>query len=257
VAEVDQRARAWRLVPSVLLGLMVLLAGLPSAAAADHRGGPPIGSFLPCDRPVDPPRCTSVGNDIWHFVYIDESVPRGLAASIRRSMAQVYDPTHLEMIVQTRITDATDVIVYAADWGANGAAGWVYCPADAPQGTTRQGDRWCQRQEMHFNLNPRYAAFFDDRASRDYMACHELGHTIGLRHWGNPPHSDGPIGATCMNPDVPNGPVTLHRFDRQHINRYYALPEPRLCQLRMLEETQPAAAPVIGALRLLSGPLPF
>ena len=151
----------------------------------------PSAHSAPCDRPVNPPRCNSVGNDIWHFVYIDESVPPALAAALRRTVRQDYDRTYLRARVQRRITSATDAIAYAADHGENGAAGWVYCPPDAPQGRTVQGDRWCQRQEIHFNLNERYAAFFADRASRDYMACHELGHTIGLLHWGNPPASDG------------------------------------------------------------------
>ena len=69
-----------------------------------------------------------------------------------------------------------------------------------------------------------YRAFFADRGSRAYMACHELGHTIGLRHWGNPPISDGPARPTCMQPDVPNGPTDLHRWDIEDINMYYALP---------------------------------
>lgn len=221
----DWRLRLRRMAPSILVAL-TLLTTLPSATIAEHRGGPRIGSFLPCDRPVNPPRCTSVGNDGAHWVYFDESVPRELAAALRRTMAEDYDPTDLRMHVQSKITPQTDVIVYAADHGANGAAGWVYCPADAPQGLNANGDRWCQRQEMHFNLNARYAAFFADPASRDYMACHEMGHTLGLRHWGNPPHSDGPVAATCMNPDDPDGPTDLHSIDRQHLNRYYTIPEP-------------------------------
>jgi hypothetical protein len=88
---------------------------------------------------------------------------------------------------------------------------------------------------MHFNLNSRYAAYFADRASRDYMACHEMGHTLGLRHWGNPPRSDGPMAATCMNPDNPDGPTMLHSVDRQHINRYYTIPEPPRCRLRSFD----------------------
>jgi hypothetical protein len=194
---------------------------------AEDLHGPPLGSLLSCDRPVDPPRCVSVGNDSRHYVYIDASVPRVLAAAIRRTLAQDYEPTHLRMRVQSRITAATDVIVFAGDRGQNGAAGWVFCPADAPQGVTVRGDRWCQRQELHFNLNPRYAAYFADRASRDYMACHELGHTLGLWHWGNPPQTDGPAAATCMTPDNPDGPANLHRYDRRHIDQYYALPQPR------------------------------
>lgn len=211
---------------TVLLAL-ALGAGLlasPTTTVAEHRGGRSIGSFLPCNRPVNPPRCTSVGNDIWHYVYVDTSVPASLAAALRRTVRQDYDRTYLRVRVQHRITSATDAIVYAGDHGENGAAGWVYCPPDAPQGRTSQGDRWCQRQEIHFNLNPRYAAFFADRASRDYIACHELGHTIGLLHWGNPPLSDGPAAATCMTPDNPDGPTDLHAIDRQHISQYYAAP---------------------------------
>lgn len=220
---------AMRAAASVLLALAVL-AALPGVVAADHTRSRGVQSFLPCNRPVTPPRCTSVGNDMWHFVYFDESVPRSLASAMRRTMREDYGPTYLRMEVQTRITAATDVVVFAADHGENGAAGWVYCPPDSPQGINASGDRWCQRQELHFNLNPRYAAFFADRASRDYMACHELGHTLGLRHWGNPPRSDGPVAATCMNPDVPDGPTVLHRSDLEHLTQYYSAPQtaPRL-----------------------------
>lgn len=220
----DRRLRLGRAAAALLA--VILAATLSGSVVAQHRQGPPISSFLPCDRPVDPPRCVSVGNDPRHFVYIDASVPRGLAAAIRQTMAEDYEPTHLRMHVQSRITSATDVIVFAGDYGENGAAGWVFCPTDAPRGVNAQGDRWCQRQELHFNLNPRYAAYFADRGSRDYMACHELGHTIGLRHWGNPPQTEGPAAATCMTPDNPDGPADLHPNDSRHIDQYYALPQP-------------------------------
>jgi hypothetical protein len=241
---------------SVLLAL-ALAAGmlaLPGTAVAEHRGGRTIGSFRPCDRPVNPPRCNSVGNDIWHFVYIDESVPAALAAALRRTVRRDYDRTYLRARVQSRITSATDAIAYAADHGENGAAGWVYCPPDAPRGRTSQGDRWCQRQEIHFNLNPRYAAFFADRPSRDYMACHELGHTIGLLHWGNPPSTDGPAAPTCMTPDNPDGPTDLHALDREHISLYYAAPGSGRRIVRPFEQDQDGGTGDFSAL-VRSGPL--
>jgi hypothetical protein len=212
-----------RVASSVLLLLAMVAIG-PSEATAEHRGNKGIGSFLACDRPVEPPRCTSVGDDSVHRVYIDRSVPSGLAAAIRRSLREDYNPTNLRAVAQARITPATDVIVYAADHGQNGAAGWVFCPSEAPQGITAQGDRWCRHQEMYFNLNPRYATYLADDDSRTHLACHELGHTIGLRHWGNPPYSERPVAATCMNADVPNGPQNLHPWDIEEINRYYAGP---------------------------------
>jgi len=210
-----------------LLLAAALLGPTPSVATAAH-GGKPIGSLLSCDRPVTPPRCVSVGDDSRHRVYIDPSVPAALADAIRRTMAEDYGPTNLVMIEQTRVSALTDVIVLAADHGQNGAAGWTYCPPDSPQGTNAHGHRWCRHQELHFNLNARYAVYFGDDASRDYMACHELGHTLGLRHWGNPPESDGPAAATCMNADTPNGPTDLHEFDRDHLNAYYLVSDQRL-----------------------------
>ena len=215
--------RVLRAAAGVLIIALMATGASPAPAAAEH-GGAELGSFLECARPVTPPRCVSVGDNARHYVFIDPSVPEALAASVRRAMREAYGPTALDMIEESALTDRTDVIVSAADWGQNGAAGWVHCPADAPQGTNARGDRWCRHQEMHFNLNSRYAAFFADDDSRTHLACHELGHSVGLRHWGNPPRSDGPPAATCMNADTPNGPVGLHQFDRDHIDAYYAVP---------------------------------
>lgn len=219
--------RLSRALPALLLASVAITGGAPGPVVADH-GGSPVGSFLDCARPVVPPRCVSVGDDFRHYVFIDPSVPADLADSVRRAMREAYGPTELRMIEQLELNDLTDVVVYAADHGQNGAAGWVNCPADAPQGVNARGDRWCRNQELHFNLNARYAVFFADDDSRTHLACHEIGHSVGLRHWGNPPRSDGPAAATCMTADTPNGTPTLHRRDRAHLNAYYARPTLRL-----------------------------
>ncbi len=213
--------RSLRAVRLALLVVLLLAAGAPPIVNADH-GGAKLGSLVDCQAPRIPPRCVSVGDDPRHLVYIDPSVPAPLAESIRRAMRDAYRGLELKLIEVDRVTRRTDVIVRAADYGLNGAAGWVVCPAGAPRGRNAEGDRWCRHQEMYFNLNPSYAAYLADDDSRTHLACHEIGHTIGLRHWGNPPASHGPQAATCMNWNTPDGPTRLHRFDRDHINAYYA-----------------------------------
>ena len=202
-----------------MLAVLLLLVQAAGPVAA-HHGGRPIGSFASCNRPVSPPRCSSVGNDATHYVAFDQTLTIGLAESLRDTMLEDYDPTKLEMIVQDAVTPETDVIAFSQDYGNNGAAGWVYCPPDSPQGINRQHHRWCQQQELHFNLNSSIAVYFADDGSRDHVACHELGHTLGLRHWGNPPVSAAPEAATCMNANTPDGPTTLHQIDIDHINAY-------------------------------------
>lgn len=235
--------------PALALGL-VLLMQLPATALADHTGRP-IGAASNCDRPVNPPRCTSVGDDRMHRIAFDESLSPELTDAMRFAMSEVYDPTRLTMVEHAAVTKRTDVVAFSGDFGDNGAAAWVYCPRDAPQGMNVVGDRWCRHQELYFNLNPRYSIFFDDDASRRHVACHELGHTLGLRHWGNPPESRGPAAATCLNANTPNGPTFLHDSDIDHINDYpYTRPR-RAPSLRLVQAptgTTAALAPLDGGL---------
>jgi hypothetical protein len=213
----ERPTRLRRFIP-VLVGVL-LATTFPAIVASDH-GGRPIGALFACDRPVTPPRCTSVADNMRHLVHFDATLTEPLRIAMRAALA-VYDGTEMIVSEQARPNRMTDVVVFSQDYGDNGAAGWVYCPPDAPQGVNPVGDRWCRLQELHLNVNARYGAFFADDGSRAHVTCHELGHTVGLRHWGNPPQTSGSdVGATCMNANTPDGPTTLHQIDVEHINAY-------------------------------------
>ena len=134
-----------------------------------------------------------------------------------------------------RGTPTTDVIAFSADYGENGAAGWVYCPPMRRRAEHAGRPMVPPRRSSTSTSTPDTASSSTTPASRAHIACHELGHTLGLRHWGNPPETDGPAGATCMNANTPNGPTTLHETDVDHINAYPYKVWPKTYRLEIVQ----------------------
>lgn len=75
------------------------------------------------------------------------------------------------------------------------ALAWTQCGASATcGGSDSSHTRWCTPQLLYDNLTYEAGHFASDTAKR-YIACHELGHSIGLRR----PLASEPQ-ATCMRP---------------------------------------------------------
>jgi hypothetical protein len=101
-------------------------------------------------------------------------------------MNNVYAPTDVNYF-QTTISNA-DAIVYDFTFGMTGWWGVTYCGSGAAEGGT-DPNRWCRPFTVQYNLSATHV--FDSVADRRYIACHELGHSLGLR--------DVADGATCMD----------------------------------------------------------
>lgn len=168
--------------------------------AGDELGFGPGGS---------PQNAVSLGNNKWHYIY-DEFMDPTLRTSLRWARDNVYDPT--DLVALTGTWQVHDVFATSADYGNNGLYGWVDCPASATT-TGSNPNRTCYGQTLYLNQYSGYAFAFDTENERRFQACHELGHTVGLRH----PTSSY---TTCMNTGALST-TSLHSHDINHINSHY------------------------------------
>ncbi len=183
---------------AVLMSIALVLA-FARPVAASNFGSTSCGG--------SPNNCISVSFDEFHRVAFS-SVTTMYSPTIT-SMWNDYDPTDL-VVTETTNSSIADVTVYDGNYGLNGAAGWVECFAGEPDQGGSHPNHWCQGQSLRYNYS--YSSFFNDATSLAYIACHELGHTIGLRHTGD--------STSCMTADTPNGAGVLNTHDRSHINSY-------------------------------------
>ena len=167
-----------------------------------------------------PRNCVSVANNYIHtlrFVQLDQIF--AIAESTNHSLVNHSDPTDLRAY-RDDADPFPDVIVYDDDYGPNGLVAWAVCP---PENSGTAGTHpyfSCRGQKIIFNSWYWFnATDYDTVAGRIKIACHEIGHTVGLRHW-NPQHSGA---ASCMfNPAVNATIEGLSQHDRNHINAYYS-----------------------------------
>jgi Matrixin len=210
----DPRARRGRFLARQVVFLIFVTAVLINPAPARASN---FGSI--CDASG----CVSVANNVQHAVresgLLLNDIP-GLRAAVTDRVRTVYDP--LDLVAYVTTTDPLpDVWAHDDNYGpsANDVVAWVDCDGTNTGTGGTHPNRWCRGQIMRFNSYYYHfsSRVYDDDAQRQNVACHELGHTVGLRH-----HETVPAVGSCMYRIVGvNQTTILNPHDRAHINAYY------------------------------------
>lgn len=197
----DVRSRAsrgrWRHTAVVAAASLALVVGMANAASADNFGsqGRPGTGATNSGVWLTEDRAFSVG-----YRNLEASTSDAMADAIEGS----YQPTDLEVShgSASSCPDRTfDTCVYDSDYGDNGLLGWNACA-----GTIRDAHPAQRCSLTWIKINLHYAG-----ADTMRVACHELGHAVGLRH-------SLELGS-CMEEGWGFDTLTAH--DQSHINETY------------------------------------
>lgn len=173
-------------VVGVVIGLLMMqLSVLVRPVAANNFGGPKDSGAY-CNDAISS-QC--VAEDRWHYINYSSGLD-AIYVSAMNYASSLYDigisgyPS--DMVVYWNVAYGSSNDVRAADTSAsNGYYAWTRCSSTpnstGDNGTSRDGFdlKWCKPQLVYFNTQ--YSHSTDDLKA---IACHELGHTMGLRHKG-------------------------------------------------------------------------
>ena len=186
-----------------------IASGAP--AFADNFGGPKNSAPHGCNDSPAYSQC--VAEDEYHQINFASSLDSAYVD------AMYFNEGHFEDGLNGVLTyfympygSDNDVRVNDGDFGNNNHFAWTRCAStlidSGDNGTSPDGYdmKWCKPQLIFFNDH--YSHGPNDLKA---IACHELGHTLGLRHKGQ---SSGTTSCMRDDPTIdldesPAGPLTL------------------------------------------------
>jgi hypothetical protein len=211
--KLGQSARLWMAMAAVVSAL--LLAALPVAAdnwgANGYASGGPGPGDVACDTTQE---SECIADNGTHYVYFSNVETPQYNATVDR-MENVYEPiAGISMIELSSYTSSVDVGVYDGYLGVNEYAGWTQCAAPPGPGMTYGGSgrhRWCKPQHILYNLSR--TGYFSTGERRRMIACHEMGHTLGLQHTT--------ADASCMETDANTSETIRQNHEVLHLENLY------------------------------------
>lgn len=157
----------------------MVLFGAVGFAKATNFGGPKDAGRH-CDTSL---QSQCVANDGTHLVCITAVTAAHRNAIINKighynSMPFMYSAENPQPC-----SNVDDVIAKDVNLPGTRAIAWTKCASGATYGGSESplpGTRWCKAQEYIWNVAFDYLINSD--TNKQGIACHELGHTLGLRH---------------------------------------------------------------------------
>jgi matrixin len=200
-----ETGRAWS-SRSLVLSIAFLVLALAHPVNATNFGSNTAAGGTPahsCDTSHSSQCIANNGN---HAVF-DFNLNAGWHTAVNNAIVVHYDPVTDVSAAWTTNSSTADAYGNHGSYGVNGQWGWTLCSGSATYGGS-DPDRWCKYQWMTFN-----DSYAQTPTQKDAIACHELGHTLGLRH-------SNESSASCMIKDQRTW-WALSDHDRTRLNQQY------------------------------------
>jgi hypothetical protein len=170
--------------------LLGLLAGTITTGVAATAHGTNFGAYYTNGRSMT-----------FHY----SNLTTGFRDASNWARKNVMNPTDLNTSTTSTFSMSNDANVYDRDYGDTGWVGIVDCRSAASSTV-------CNSFRIRFNTSYRFTT-----AQRRYVACHEFGHAVGLKHRSST--------SSCMGTPLPGSPTSAQlawsSHDRNHVNGRY------------------------------------
>lgn len=208
-----------RTVLGSIMAVAIALVGSASAVLGNNWGAGVINPQKRCTpQPDYDSECTA--NNTIHYVWISAFVPDDLGNALDVSLEQDYDEPIDELYASvTTDVDLADVRVYYSQLPDSFPNAYTTCLPNATLGA-RRFNKWCKPQLLYYD-SAEYGSCWSQSSCRKYLACHELGHTLGLAHAGVRTGDHPDPNLTCMSYA---GQPDPRAHDRDHIRNCYPHP---------------------------------